>query len=125
MRDTLLTAQRISAELRTSAKQEAQLIVQEARGRADELIRKAGGRCQDVEREITALRLKRSDVEVSLEGSIATLRHALEFVKQQNRDQRPDDTIRQQHPQLSVRESGTDLPAPRPVIAVLESQSSA
>ena len=48
LRDTLLTAQRVSAEVRESATREAELFVREARGRADELTRKAGERYQDV-----------------------------------------------------------------------------
>ena len=115
LRDTLLTAQRVSAEVRESAKQEAQLIVQEARGRADELTRTAGAQCQDVEREITNLRRKRTDVEASIEGSIVALRHALESVKQQDRDRLQSD----------ARRTGTVRPVPRPVITTAESRPSA
>ena len=125
LRDTLLTAQRVSAEVRESAKQEALLIVREARGRADELVRKAGARCQEVEREITDLRRKRTDAEASIEGSIATLRHALEFVKQQDRDRRQDEKIRQHHPQSFDRGAGTVRPASHPVIEAAESHPSA
>ena len=125
LRDTLLTAQRVSAEVRESAKQEALLIVREARGRADELVRKAGARCQEVEREITDLRRKRTDAEASIEGSIATLRHALEFVKQQDRDRRPDEKIRQHQPRSFDRGAGTVRPASRPVVEAAESHPSA
>ncbi len=125
LRDTLLTAERISAESRESAKQEAQLIVQEARGQADELIRKAAARCQDIEREITDLRLTRTDMEASLESSITTLRHMLDFVKQRDRDRHQDDTTSRHHPKPVVAGNGTVRPAPRPVITVVESQPSA
>ncbi len=125
LRDTLLTAKRVSAEMRESATQEAQLIVREARGRADELTRKAGAQCQDVEREITDLRQTRTAVEASIEGSIVALRHALEFMKQQDRERCHDDTSRQHHPRPNESGAGGDRPAPHRVIAVVESQPSA
>ena len=125
LRDTLLTAQRVSVEVRENAKQEAQLIVREARGRADELTRTAGAQCQDVEREITNLRRKRTDVEASIEGSIVALRHALDSVKQQDRDRLQDDKIRQHHPRSDAGRTGTVGPAPRPVITTAESRPSA
>jgi cell division initiation protein len=124
-RDTLLTVQRVSAEVRENAKQEAQLIVREARGRASELTRNAGAEVQDVEREIANLRRKRTDVEASIEGSFVALRHALESVKQQDQDRLPDDTIRQHTPRSDVRRAGKKRPAPRPVITAAESRPSA
>ena len=125
LRDTLLTTQRVSAEMRESAQQEAQLIVREARGRADELTRNAAAQCQDVEREITDLRRKRTDVEATIEGSIAALRHALDFVQQQDRERCQDDKIRQDLPQPNDRGAVMVRPAPHPVIAAVESQPSA
>ena len=127
LRDTLLTAQRVSVsvEVRESAKQEAQLIVREARGRADELTRTAGAQCQDVEREIANLRRKRTDVEASIEGSIVALRHALESVKQQDRDRLQDDKVRRHEPRSNAGRTGTVCPAPSPVITTAESQPSA
>ena len=121
-RGTLRTAQRVSAEVRESAKQEAQLIVREARSQADELVRKAGARCQDVKREIADLRRKRTDVEASLEGSIAVLRHALEGVNRQDSDRPQEDKTRPHHPRPSHRGTGTVQPAPHPVITSVRSQ---
>ncbi len=125
LRDTRLTAQRVSAEACESAKPEVQLIGRDAGGRADELTRKAGARCQDVEREITNLRWKRTDVAASIEGSIVALRHALESVKQHDRDRLQDDTRRQHQPGSDTRLTGTERPAPRPVITTGESRPSA
>ena len=124
LRDTLLTAQRISAEVRESAKQEAELIVREAHGRADELTRKAGAECQDAEREVTDLLRKRTDVEASIESSIVSLRHALDFAKQQDSERRRVDKIRQHTPRHNTTKVDTVRLAPRPVPAA-ESRSSA
>jgi cell division initiation protein len=85
LRNTLLTAQRLADEIKESAQTEAKLIVREAQGRADLLLQKAQGRLEEVERDINELRLRRRDVEGSLEGSIQALYRALEFIREQDR----------------------------------------
>lgn len=81
LRNTLLTAQRLADQIRENAEQEAKMIVREAEGRADLLLQKAQARLEEVEREIAELKLRRRDVEASLETSIAALTNALEFVR--------------------------------------------
>jgi len=85
LRNTLLTAQRLSDEIKESAQTESKLIIREAQGRADLLLQKAQGRLEEVERDINELRLRRRDVEGSLEGSIQSLYRALEFIREQDR----------------------------------------
>lgn len=51
--------------------------------RSQLLIEKAEGRLEDVQREIDGLKLKRRDVETSLESTIQTLRNSLEYVREQ------------------------------------------
>jgi cell division initiation protein len=85
LRNTLLTAQRLADEVKTSAQNEAKMIVREAQGRADLLLQKAQGRLEEIEREITDLRLRRRDVEGSLESSIQALYRALEFIREQDK----------------------------------------
>ncbi len=68
LRNTLLTAQRLADEIKDSAQTESKLIIREAQGRADLLLQKAQGRLEEVERDINELRLRRRDVEGSLEG---------------------------------------------------------
>jgi cell division initiation protein len=90
LRDTLLTAQRLSDEMKHLAETEAKMIVREAQGRADLLLQKAQARLEEVERDITELRLRRRDVEGSVEASIQALYHALEFIRDQDK---PDDNL--------------------------------
>jgi cell division initiation protein len=90
LRNTLLTAQRLADEIREHAQHEAKLIVREAEGRADMLLQKAQARLEDVERDITELRLRRRHVEGSLEASIQALHSALAFIREQDRER--DDT---------------------------------
>jgi len=85
LRNTLLTAQRLADEIKESAQTESKLIIREAQGRADLLLQKAQGRLEEVERDINELRLRRRDVEGSLEGSIQALYRALEFIREQDR----------------------------------------
>ena len=81
LRNTLLTAQRLADQIRENAEQEAKMLVREAEGRADLLLEKAQARLQEIERDITELKLRRRDVEATLEASISALTNALDFVR--------------------------------------------
>jgi cell division initiation protein len=85
LRNTLLTAQRLADEVKAAAENEGKMIVREAQGRADLLLQKAGGRLEEIERDINELRLRRRDVEGSLESSIQSLYRALEFIREQDK----------------------------------------
>lgn len=85
LRNTLTTAQRLSDELKEAAHNEAKMIVREAQGRGDLLLQKAQSRMEQVERDIAELRLRRRGVEGSLESSVQALVHALEFIREQDR----------------------------------------
>lgn len=84
LRDTLLTAQKVTEDLKETAQSEAKLIVREAQGRADLLLQKAQVRLEEVDRDINELRLRRRDTEGSLEASIQALYRALEFIREQD-----------------------------------------
>ncbi len=90
LRNTLLTAQRLADEIKEAAQNESKLIVREAQGRADLLLQKAQVRLDEIDRDITELRLRRRGVEGSLEASIQALYHALEFIRDQDR---PDEKV--------------------------------
>ncbi len=90
LRNTLITAQRLADEMKEAAQNEARLIVKEAQGRADLLLQKSQVRLEEVERDINEMRLRRRDVEGSLEASIQSLYRALEFIREQ---ERPDDRV--------------------------------
>jgi cell division initiation protein len=110
LRNTLLTAQRLADEVKTAAENEAKMIVREAEGRADLIVQKAGLRLDEIERDITELRLRRRDVEGSLESSIQALYHALEFIRDQDKADEKDDKV------LIHRPRGSENAAQRPVI---------
>jgi len=84
LRDTLMTAQRLSGEVKEAAQNEAKLIVREAQGRADLLLQKAQARLEELDHDINELKLRRRDAEGSLEATIQALYRALEFVRDQD-----------------------------------------
>ena len=90
LRNTLITAQRLSDDIRANAEAAARQIVREAEGRSDLLLQKTQARLEDVQREIDGMKLKRREVENSLEASIGTLRSTLEFVREQEQRERDE-----------------------------------
>ncbi len=100
LRNTMLTAQRLADEIKEAAQNEGKLIVREAQGRADLLIQKAQGRLDEIDRDINELRLRRRDVEGSLEASIQSLYRALEFIRDQEQN-RPEEKVLLHRPRVS------------------------
>ncbi len=84
LRNTLLTAQRLSDDIKETAQQEASRIVRDAESRAEMVLQKSQSRVEEVQREIDGLRMKRREVETSLEGIIATLNNTVAFVREQD-----------------------------------------
>jgi cell division initiation protein len=109
---TMMTAQKLSDDIRANAETEAKRIIagadaearrvaiateseakrmlREAESRSDLLLEKTQARLEDIQREIDGLRLKRKDVETTIEASIQTLRNTLEFVREQESRERED-----------------------------------
>ena len=87
LRNTLITAQKLADEIKASAQNEAQLILREAQGRADLIVQKSQGRLEELERSINELRLRRRDAEGALETTIQALQRALEFVREQDKNE--------------------------------------
>lgn len=90
LQNTLTTAQRLSEDIKAGAEQEARRILREAEGRSELLLEKTQSRLEDVQREIDGLKLKRRDVETSIESTIQTLRNTLDFVREQEARERED-----------------------------------
>jgi len=86
----LLTAQKLGEDIKMTAEEEAKRILREAHGRSDLLLEKTQSRLEDVQRETDGLRLKRRDVEASIESTIQALRNALDYVREQEARDRED-----------------------------------
>jgi cell division initiation protein len=90
LRATLMTAQRVSEDLKGTAEKEAERIIREAEARAQLVLDKTQARLEDVQREIDGMKLKRRDVEITLESTIQTLRNTLEYVRDQEQREREE-----------------------------------
>jgi cell division septum initiation protein DivIVA len=93
LRNTLLTAQRLADEIRGKAEQDARRQIEEAEGRADMVLQKAQVRLDEIQRQIDGLKLRRRDVETSLESTIATLRNTIDFVREQDQKERDEKVL--------------------------------
>ena len=90
LRSTMMTAQKLADDIKAQADQEAKRIVREAEGRSDVLLEKTQARLEDIQRGIDGLRLKRRDVETTIEATIQSLRNTLEFVHEQEVHEREE-----------------------------------
>jgi cell division initiation protein len=98
---TMMTAQKLSDDIKanadaegrrivTAAEAEAKRLLRDAESRSDLLLEKTQARLEDIQREIDGLKLKRKDVETTIEASIQTLRNTLEFVREQEAREREE-----------------------------------
>jgi len=126
---TMMTAQKLSDDIKgnadaerqrivSAADAEAKRIMREAEGRSELLLEKTQARLEDIQREIDGLKLKRKDVETTIEASIQTLRNTLEFVREQEARER-DERILLHRPRLVEQiefETAADAPTTRKMI---------
>jgi cell division initiation protein len=90
LKSTLMAAQKLADDIKVHADEEARRIIRDAQSRSDLLLQKTEARLEDVQREIDGLKLKRKDVETSIEATIQTLRNTLEYVREQEVRERED-----------------------------------
>ena len=123
---TMMTAQKLSDDIRAAADAEAKRIIsaaeadgkrllREAESRSDLLLEKTQARLEDIQREIDGLRLKRKDVETMIESSISALRNTLEFVREQESRER-DDRILLHRPRHAESVENTDAHPTRKIV---------
>ena len=70
LKDTMMTAQRISEDIKVNAKKDAELVLSEAQIQADKIIQGAHARLVTVVEEINELRRQRASYESSLRSVI-------------------------------------------------------
>jgi cell division initiation protein len=79
LKNTLLTAQRVSDEIRENARRHADGIVKEAEIQADRLIELAQNRARNVERDLVDLRVQRQTVRIEMRAFLDRLGRLLEI----------------------------------------------
>ncbi|MEW5984893.1 MAG: DivIVA domain-containing protein [Acidobacteriota bacterium] len=104
LRNTLMTAQRLSDDIRDNAHKQAAAIVKDGETRAGMVLDKAQSRLEDVQREIDGLRMKRRESEASVEAIISALRSTLDFIREQDARDREERVI-MHRPRHSARDA--------------------
>jgi cell division initiation protein len=79
LKNTLLTAQRLSEEMKEAARKQSESVVKEAEIQADRLLELAQSRAQEVERGILDLRGMRSSLRTDVRALITRLTHILDL----------------------------------------------
>ena len=79
LKNTLLTAQRLSEEMKEAARKQSESVVKEAEIQADRLLELAQSRAQEVERGILDLRAHRSSLRTDVRALITRLTHILDL----------------------------------------------
>ena len=90
LKATLLTAQKLADDIKANAQDEAHRIIGAAETRSELLLAKTQARLEDVQREIDGMKLKRRDVETTIESTIQTLRNTLEYIREQEGRERDE-----------------------------------
>ena len=89
LKDTLLSAQRASEDIRGAAQKKAELMVQEAEDSAERLTHNAMQRAAEVEKAIHELKLQRASFRLEIQKMLDLFHQALEIDKQQDEQERP------------------------------------
>jgi len=79
LKNTLLTAQRVSEEIRENADKKAETLVREAEMQADRLVELAQARAHEVERSILELRAHRTGIRTDIRAFMTRLTHILDL----------------------------------------------
>jgi cell division initiation protein len=86
LQETLVTAQRMSTDLRDRSRQEAELLVREARVKAERLLEQAQDQLHNLENEIGRVRLEKDAFENRVRSAIEEHLSLLELRKQEKAD---------------------------------------
>lgn len=89
LKDTLLSAQRVSEDVKANARKEAELIVKDAELVAERVVAQAMSRVADLEHAIQDLKIERSSTRNRLQSTIALLQQMIDLDAEQESDQQP------------------------------------
>lgn len=89
LKDTLLSAQKVSDDVRINARKEAELIVKDAEMLAEKMVAQAMDRVADLERTIQELKVERRAARDRVQMLLDTFQHVLSLDEDQERDEMP------------------------------------
>jgi len=89
LKDTLLSAQKVSEDVRANARKEAELIVKDAELLSDRLVSQAQARVGDLERTIQELKMERRAARNKLQTMLDTTQQLLMLDAEQEANEEP------------------------------------
>lgn len=84
LRQTLLSAQQASEDIRAAARKEAELVVREAQDSSEKLTHSALQRSAEIEKAIHELKIQRTNFRLQLQKMIELFQQVLEFDRDEN-----------------------------------------
>ena len=89
LKDTLLSAQKVSEEVKSNARKEAELIVKDAELLSERLVSQAMSRVADLERSIQDLKVERRAARNKLSATLDTIQQLLMLDAEQEANELP------------------------------------
>ncbi len=89
LKDTLLSAQKVSEEVKANARKEAELIVKDAELLSERLVSQAMARVGDLEKSILDLKIERRAARNKLQATLDTMHHLIELDAEQEATEQP------------------------------------
>jgi cell division initiation protein len=89
LKETLVSAQRASEDIRAAAQAQAELIVKEAEDSSERLTHSALQRSAEIEKAIHELKLQRAGFRLEVQKMLELFHHAIELDRQQDEQDRP------------------------------------
>jgi cell division initiation protein len=89
LKETLMTAQRASEDIRQAAAKQAELIVREAQDSGERLTHNAMQRAADVEKAIHELKIQRANFRLQLQKMLELFQTVLDFDREDDDKQKP------------------------------------
>jgi cell division initiation protein len=93
LKDTLLSAQKVSEDVRATARKEAELIVKDAELLSERLISQAMTRVADLERAIQDLKVQRKATRGKVQGIVDTVQQLLMLDVEEEANEQPITTM--------------------------------
>ena len=89
LKETFVSAQRASEDIRAAAQAQAELIVKEAEDSSERLTHSALQRSAEIEKAIHELKLQRAGFRLEVQKMLELFHHAIELDRQQDEQDRP------------------------------------
>lgn len=93
LKDTLLSAQKVSEDVRATARKDAELIVKDAELLSERLISQAMARVAEIEKAIQDMKVQRKAVRNKLQGTLDTVQQLLMLDAEEEANEQPITTM--------------------------------